>query len=537
MRVLRITFIVFFITLVSYNPCLTQEICGEGRLLTLYVGEVKAFAVDNPTRITISNPEVADVTSVSKDEMLISAKGSGTTNLIWWDSLGQHALQLQVFVEDMSAVKQRIDNLLRVLNLPEVYTRCADSEGKVLLLGMVRTSQDLESIDTALGILEAKTTNLIKVEEEASIEIAMEVLEINKDATKKLGFTPPSSTSLSEPKGKYGNKLTDIPEALFHLGKWTRDAFTAQLDFLVEEGKARILSRPRLVCQSGKEAELLVGGEKPILTTQAVAVGVGGTTSATEVEYKEYGIKLEIRPKVMPRNRIQVSLNVEVSEVGDTEILGEADAPTAKAFPLIKRSTSTQLILDNGQTLAISGLIKQKTEEDLKKFPWLADIPILGIFFRGREVRTGGGSGERGDTELVITLTPTILAETGTSTVGMRSRGGKPERIVKPEMPYLGISNPAIASYTRRVIKRIQDNFVYPPEAYQKKLEGMVNLSLHLASTGELLEVKIRQSSGLNMLDENVLRIIKRVSPFPAFPPDIEEKELRINIPIAYNIK
>jgi pilus assembly protein CpaC len=533
-NILRITFLLSFIITIGYNSCLAQEIYNEGKLITLYLAELKVFAVDNPTRITISNPEVADVASVSKDEMLISAKGPGTTNLIWWDSLGQHALQLRVFAEDMSAVKQRIDSLLAALDLPDIYTHCADSEGTVLLLGRVNTHEDLERIDTVLAPLEGKITNLIKIEEEASIEIAMQILEINKSTEKDLGFTPPSDATFTEGLGKYGNKLTDIPEALFHLGKWTRATpFDTTLNFLLTEGKARILSRPRLVCQSGKEAELLVGGEKPILTTTISEGGAG-----TEVEYKEYGIKLKIRPRVMPRNRIQVSLDVEVSEIEAAETLGPSETSiTAKAFPLIKRSTSTELILNNSQTLAISGLIRQKTEEELKKFPWLADIPILGIFFRGRTVKTGGGSGERGDTELVITLTPTILVEAGASLAGALSRGGKPERIVKPKMPYLGISNPAIASYTRRVIKRIQDNFVYPPEAYQKNLEGVVNLSLHLASTGELLEVKIRQSSGLNMLDENMLRIIKRVSPFPAFPPDIEEKELRINIPVAYNIK
>ncbi len=527
-NILRITSLLFFILLIGKSFCLAQDLYPEGESITLYVGEVRTFSVDSPTRVAISNPEVADVTSISKDEMLIVAKGAGTTNLIWWDSFGQHALQLQVFPEDMSEIKQRIDELLKALNLPDVYTRSADSEGKVLLLGEVKSAAELEQIDTALGELKEKTTNLIRIEEEkASVEIDLQVLELNRDGTKTLGIGWPTTLSLTESSGPTTAAVTGW-SALFHVSDWTRSAFNTTVNLLVQEGKARVLSRPRLVCQSGKEAEFLVGGEKPILTTQAIS----GGGSSTEVEYKEYGIKLNIRPEVVSGNRIQVSLNIEVSEVGTAEILGSASSPTARAYPLTKRSTSTQLLLDNAQTLAMSGLIKQKTEEELKKFPWLADIPILGLFFRGKDIKIGGGRGELGDTELVITLTPTILAGIETPVSEMRS-----SELSGGQKPYLGISRSAIDSYTQRVIKRIRDNFVYPAEAYRNKLEGLVRLSLRLSSAGELLEIKIRQSSGWRILDENAVRIIKRVSPFPSFPADIGEKELWINIPIAYNIK
>ena len=243
-------------------------------------------------------------------------------------------------------------------------------------------------------------------------------------------------------------------------------------------------------------------------------------------------IKLKIMPRAMPENRIQISLNIEVSELESVESL----STYASAYPLIKRTTSTQLVLNNGQTLAISGLIKQKTEEQLQKFPWLADIPILGLFFRSRTTYTGGGRGELGDTELVVTVTPTILT-TETSPVEKGTLINASKQMVKAQELPVGIGKPAIASYTRRVIRRIQDNFVYPPEAYEKKLQGLVSLSLHISSTGKLLEVKTNRSSGWSILDENAIKIIKHVSPFPPFPPDIEERELWINIPIAYNIK
>ena len=541
---LRIIHLLFFIILTGYGLCLAQDEYREGELITLYVREIKVFSVNNPTRIAVSNPEVADVTSTSNQEMVVMAKGAGTTNLIWWDSLGQHALQLQVFLEDLTGIKQRIDSLLKELNLPGVYTRRADSEGKVLLLGKVKMPEDLKRINTVLGELKDKVTNLITIEEEtASIEIDVQLLEVSRDATEDLGFSHQGMVALGEPPGRYGNKVTDIPDALFHLMKWTRQDLVATLDFLIQEGKARVLSRPRLVCQSGKEAELLVGGEKPIMTT---SFGISGG-EGTEVEYKEYGIKLKIRPKIAPDNRIHVALNVEVSDITEAETLGSESSTatssttviTALAYPLIKRNTSTQVLLDNGQTLAISGLIRQKTEEELRKLPWLADIPILGVFFRGKKVKVGGGRGELGDTELVITLTPTILAdiEALPEIFPEETRGDDEfQRLVRIEKDYPDIRKPLVTNYIREVTRHIQENFVYPPEAYEQQLEGLVELSLHLSSTGELLEVKIRQTSGWSILDDNAITIIRRISPFPAFSEDIEEKELWINIPIAYNI-
>jgi pilus assembly protein CpaC len=533
-NILRITLVLFFIILAGKGLCFAQQASyEEGELITLYIGEIKFIPVNSPTRVAISNPEVADISSISKHEMVVAAKSPGSTGLVWWDNLGQHTLQLQVFLEDMSAVKQRVDALLKNLDLPYVYTRQADSEGKVLLLGKVKTAEDLERIDTSLGELKNKVANLITIEaEEASIEIDVQVLELAKGANKTLGFTYPTSLQITEtaapsvsgapPFGGWG--------ALFGKSTWTRNIFFTKLDLLVQEGRARILSRPRLVCQSGMEAELLVGGEKPIMTTT-----VSGDSTGTEIEYKEYGIKLKIIPRVTPEKRIQVSLNVDVSEVGDAEILGSATNVTARAYPLTKRTTSTQLILDNGQTLAISGLIKQKTEEELQKFPWLADIPILGLFFRQRTTEIGDGAETKGDAELVITLTPNILPKTSPASASLKSSTGS--GVSKVADSSFSVEKPAITSYTRRVIKRIQENFVYPSEARKKKLQGLVSLSLQINSTGELIEAKIVQSSGSEILDENAAGIIKRISPFPPFPPDIEERELWINIPIAYKLE
>lgn len=505
-----------------------------GEELKLYLGEVKIISVSNPTRIVIANPNVVDVTNVTKSEITLSPKAVGMTTLVFWDNFGEQSYRVKVLAEDVNEVKRRVDNMLAKLNLPEVSTQAEEEEGRVLLLGRVKTSQDREKISLALGPLKDKTLDLISVkEEEAAVEIDVQVLELNKDATKVLGLTWPSTSAdlatplqtmtESTPASSTATKFS----TLFVVEKFTRTAFTWKLDVLVKEGKARILSRPRLACQSGKEAELLVGGEKPIFTTAAQAT-VG---TSTNVEYKEFGIKLKIKPTVTEEERIKLALNVEVSEVGTAEIIGAATAPTAKAYPLSKRIASTELFLDDGQTMAIGGLMKQKREEDIQKVPWLGDVPILGLLFRRKSTMLGGGSGERGDVELFITLTPKIISE--------KKEVKEVKQEIKSEVvsPVVVEGIPeSMAGYAQIIQKRILENLTYPAGAKEVGFQGRLNLSLHLSYSGELLETKVKTSSGYKILDDHALSVVQGIPAYPPFPSSIESKELWIDVPIIYKL-
>lgn len=503
--------------------------------MKLYVGEIKMIPVNNPTRIAIGNPDVVDVINVSKNELTLSPKTPGKTNLVFWDLYGEQSYKLKVFAENIEEFKRRIDNLLSKLKLSGVYTKAEEDEGKVLLLGEVKDPQDREKISLVLGPLKDKTVDLITVkEEETVVEIDVQVLELDKDATKTLGFTWPSSITLTErgspaltstTQSQVGTTETIASTTgggtkwshLFKVLNLSRGAFSWTLDTLVQQGKARILSRPRLACQSGKEAELLVGGEKPVFTTEVVAASSGAEPS-TSVEYKEFGIKLNIKPTVTDDSRIKIALNVDISEVGEAEIIGSSSAPTAKAFPLTKRSIATELYLDDGQTLAIGGLIKQKTEEDVTKTVGLGDIPILGFFFRKRVSRVGGGSGERGNVELFVTLTPKII--------------GRPSAIGKSQ----SATPDPLRNYVQIIQKRINDNMSYPNSAKEAGFQGIVKLSLHLSYLGQLLDVLVKTSSGYKILDDNAVIATKAIEHYPPFPDSIDKEELWVDIPIVYRL-
>lgn len=497
--------------------------------IKLYIGEAKAMAINNPTRIVIGNPAIADVSNVSKYELTITPIALGSTNLVIWDNFGEQSYRLKVLSEDMRDVKSRIDNILEKINLSGVYSQIEEQEGKVFLLGRVKIPQDRERLNIALGSLKDKTVDLIQVkEEETVVEIDVQVLELNRDATNTLGFTWPSSITLTE-KGSPGISAAGTKWSnLFKVLNLNRAAFAWTLDALIQQGKARILSRPRLACQSGKEAELLVGGEKPIFTTEVAEAGGTGTS----VEYKEYGIKLKIKPVVTENKQIKLALNVEVSDVGTAETIGSAAAPTAKAYPLNKRTVSTELFLDDKQTLAIGGLIKQKKEEDITKTAGLGDIPILGLLFRKKTTTTGGGSGERGDTELFITLTPTIVRASESPLYQEKNaqRDLEISSVLDQNIPL------ALSGYALVVQKRILESVVYPPEAREAGYQGVAKLSLLLSYQGKLLDTKVKSSSGYRILDDNAVSVAKGISSYPPFPTSLDLKELWVDVPIAYKL-
>ncbi|MGE5309358.1 MAG: TonB family protein [Deltaproteobacteria bacterium] len=523
----------------------------------LYVGEMKVIAVKTPNRVVIGNPGVADVLSVSEKELIIAGKGPGATNLVWWDADGQKSMSLRVYAEDMTNIKQRVDDLIAEMGLTGLSTKTADSEGKVLLMGSVKTQEQMDRIKSGLGPLFNRVTNLVEISDaKAIVELDVEVIEVDRDASKTLGIQWPSAVTGTEPVSN-GTRLLDIPKSLINVTHWNHDQLSVALDLLMQEGKARILSRPRLACQSGKEAELLVGGEKPIMNTTVSATNGG---SGTNIEYKEYGIKLKMAP-LYTDGKIRLSMNVDVSDIGAPTTLGSTGGgvttTTALAYPLIKRSTSTQLYLNNGQTLAISGLIRQKTTEDLQKVPWLGDIPVLGVFFRHRTTVNGGGNGERGDIELVIMVTPKVVLDAGQPEAAPSA--AKDEKVVaQPVTPELvkAVSDnvdvvrkaagqqadTAIAAvdpqsaYGRSVTQYFLSKLQYPSLAKRTKTEGTVQLALHIARDGGLLDVSIKKASGFSVLDSDALSTAKEIQPYPTFPAAIADKDLWITVPIEYSL-
>ena len=527
-----IAFLVMLLLTAASFKGYTLDDAGED--VKLYMGEVKFVLASNPMRVAIGNPAIADVASVSRTEVAITPKSVGNTTLVIWDNFGEQSYTIRVFAEDTSETKRRVDTLIEKLNLPEVYTKADDAEAKVIILGKVKNPTDRERIATILGVLKDKTVDLTSVkEEETVIEIDTQILELQKGSEQKLGFEWPQSITLTESTGS-ASTITSKWSSLFRISQITRAPFATTLDTLIQENKVHVLSRPRVSCLSGKEAKLLVGGEVPVLSGTVTAGGgssggIGSTPGS--VEYKEYGVTLTIKPRVDENGRIRLNLDLNVSELGNV-----VSTQFALAYTFTKRTATTELYLDDGETVAIGGLIKKKTEEDLRKFPWLSEIPVLGAFFRAKDTVEGGGSVSgaglsNGDSELFITLTPHIVRQ------AMKPQDK--ERLIRNVVPVVSAEETMdpITKYSRIIQKRILDSLTYPQNAKEAGFQGTTRLRLKLSYQGELLDAEVKSSSGYKVLDDNAVNTAKMSASYPPFPPAIKDKEIWVEIPVIYQLE
>ena len=170
--------------------------------------------------------------------------------------------------------------------------------------------------------------------------------------------------------------------------------FQAAIEASRQKGLTKILAEPTLTAMTGQEADFLSGGEFPIPVPQQ--------NGAVTIQFKQFGVNVKFLPVVLDQSRINLKMNISVSDLSQSGAvtLNVPNTGTAFSIPsLTERNTSTTVELDNGQTIGISGLINNTVSEYVNKFPGLGDIPILGMLFRSQQFKSG-------KTELVMFVTP-----------------------------------------------------------------------------------------------------------------------------------
>ena len=199
--------------------------------------------------------------------------------------------------------------------------------------------------------------------------------------------------------------LVDLPAApaagLLNLSILRSDiSLDLELSALEEEGRGEVVSNPRVITANQREAVIRQGDEVGYLTIQP-ATTPGAVATAT-VEFKEVLLELKVTPTITQDGRVYLNLMVKKDEVSDL-----VSNPAGGFVPQIaRREVSTAVLIDNGQTVVVGGVYEFKTREDLRKVPFLGDVPVLGNLFRNK-----GRSTEKA--ELLIFVTPRILQVAG----------------------------------------------------------------------------------------------------------------------------
>lgn len=201
-----------------------------------------------------------------------------------------------------------------------------------------------------------------------------------------------------------GKNDRDLIETIFGLASQTQGGFyrIIEEDLLVtiraiaEVNKLEVLSRPSILARHNKEAVITVGQEVPFIRNSRITQD--GQTINT-VEYEDIGIILRVTPYITTQGLVEMDLLPEISTLtGDTvPISDRIDAPV-----FAKRSAETRVVVPDGKTVVIGGLMQDNKTESVSKIPLLGDIPLLGMAFR----RTQKSDSK---TELLIFLTPYVV--------------------------------------------------------------------------------------------------------------------------------
>ena len=210
------------------------------------------------------------------------------------------------------------------------------------------------------------------------VSVEAKILAISKTASKNLGIEWAWNTPTQRIKFGRTSKATG-----FEL------YYTATLNALITDGKAKILSRPNITTIQGREAEINVGDKIPVPTES-----VTNSTTTTSYEYRDAGIKLTYTPRVNIDDTITAKIHVEVTTPEYVADMG--------VYRFNTRSADTNITVRDGEPMIIGGLIGAEESKSISKIPILGDLPILGALFRNHK-------NNKSESELIIFLTAKIL--------------------------------------------------------------------------------------------------------------------------------
>jgi pilus assembly protein CpaC len=359
-------------------------------------------------RISVTDPNVASATPITPTQILVHGRASGEVSLLIWDELERsRSFDLRVDV-DVSAAAEEEHRVF-----PEEQISVTPSRAAIVLSGHVTTEDVAKRAGELASAYSKNVINVLTFGPVGAQEILLEVkfAEVDRAGMLQLGtnffstgagntvgtvttgqFGGFSPQSISQTQGQSPPfTTTQTVSNVLNLFLFRPDIhFGAVIEALQNKNLLQILAEPNLIAVNGKKASFLAGGQFPFPIVQP---GAGFT--AVTISFKEFGVKLEFTPVIMPNGNIHLTVAPEVST------LDFANALTISGFTvpaLSTRKAETEFELKDGQSFVIAGLIDNRVTDIWNKVPGLGDIPILGNFFKSK-------SAQKSNSELMVLCT------------------------------------------------------------------------------------------------------------------------------------
>jgi pilus assembly protein CpaC len=370
--------------------------------ILMFVGEVKSLPIHKVQRIAVGNGKLFSTSVVGDKELLLIAEAVGDSSLVIWSGNNQKTVYtVRISPRDAGDAYRNLSVVLKDIPTIEITP-----VGSNVIISGTASKENLARIAAAAKMY-PQVANLAR-EEEVSMKkmvyMKVQIIEMKKSILENIGLQWPGSVA-GPMVGFAGNLGSDKPQTqgalkgilpvpnhglLTYLG--ISSLINTTLNIAKNNGDAYMLAEPELSARSGGEAKFLAGGQIPLPAMSSLGGG--------SVEFKDYGVRLSIKPVADDQGNIMASIKTEVSSI-DSSV-------AVQGIPgFLTRQSETEVNVKNGQTIVMSGLVNTQMSNDASKVPGLSNIPVLGHLFRSDNFNSGR-------TDLVILVTPTITDPSST---------------------------------------------------------------------------------------------------------------------------
>jgi pilus assembly protein CpaC len=383
-------------------------VAGRGRLLR-FAREV--------SRVAVAEPKIADAVVVSPREIMVNGKTPGHTTLVIWEADSEPVQYNIQVLQDTTF----LENLRRELKerLPEAEIKADGTPEKMVLTGTARDEEQAKRAVALASTYARVVENLIKVPprpDPRQILLQVKFASVDRVALSELGFnyfsrndktlgsvstqqfTQPRFSQFQFHDQRFENTTISFSD-LLNLFIFRPDLnIGATIRALQARNLLQILAEPNLITVEGKEASFLAGGQFPFPVITTTPTG-GAIAPVITVQFKDFGVQLKFTPTLTDSGAIRLRVAPEVSSLDFT------NAVTLQGFliPAIStRRAETEVVLKDGESFAIAGLLDNRVEQVLSKLPGIGDIPIIGHLFRSRSTRKTAN-------ELLVVITPRFV--------------------------------------------------------------------------------------------------------------------------------
>lgn len=360
---------------------------------------------DRISRVDGFDDQVIEVTALDSRSIRVHAKAPGVTTMTLLDE-GDQTYTVDVLV--IGDVRHLQELLTRLF--PTAAIEAVEVQDSVVLRGWVSQPDQITEIVEIAERFYPVVLNQMDVGCVQQVMLKVKIMEVQRSKLRNLGvnflyggdggflaslpgnITPIESMGINL-GGPASFNFGGVGRSSLSFGSITDGgAFLGFIEALKQENLLKILAEPNLMTMNGRPANLLAGGEFPILVPNGL-----GTVG---IEYKPFGVRLEAVPIVLSNNRVRIEVQ---SEVSDRDLSNAVELDGFRVPSLTQRRANTQVELNFGESLVIAGLITQSQTASTSKIPVLGDIPYIGAAFSRKTYVDS-------ETELVIMVTPELVA-------------------------------------------------------------------------------------------------------------------------------